>query len=457
MGKPQWEALVEQLQEADPNVRRKACRRLAAIGDPQAIPFLRNAYLQEDDERVRQAAHDALAAFKAMEMGEGGRSELFSRRTLVGLTILLAVSLVLNILVALASSNKTSSPHTTNNTVPTARDTLISQLTEQLRQAKEDAANLQAEIGQHNNTGEVVCTATYHRPPQFALSPLDTQTYRDVTLVADNLNLALFQLQQPQAIWDRICTQKIASMTDGLEALKQLDQIDIQLQKVDDLLQKAIREPAATFGPTVTPTPTITNTPLPSQTPVPVQPTSPSATQSPATQPPAETVQPTSAPTVTPVSTNTPEPTPILEATLPYPDLDYDAITRDLYDRFVVMSDLKNSYNTGMIDYWQRAQNGEQLSSTICVLAAWPNLFAWTNAQLAQLQRTDAADPQLEEAVTLVNDGLTLAYQARALYESSCSNLALISTADEGITTAQQALDKLTQAQSMVDAIRSRP
>jgi hypothetical protein len=67
MNQTKWEIWTEQLlNSADPKARRKACQKLAATRDPAVIPFLRRAYLEDDDESVRDAARDALAYFKAV-------------------------------------------------------------------------------------------------------------------------------------------------------------------------------------------------------------------------------------------------------------------------------------------------------------------------------------------------------------------------------------------------------
>jgi exonuclease VII small subunit len=120
------------------------------------------------------------------------------------------------------------------------------------------------------------------------------------------------------------------------------------------------------------------------------------------------------------------------------------------------MGDLQNGFNTGMINYWQRAQEGETLSNTFCTLPAWPGPFVLTPEQDQEFQRPDVADPELEEAIRLTNEGLTLAVEARAIYEPSCQNLTLAETALQGITLAEAAREKLTEAQQLVETIRRR-
>ena len=96
-------------------------------------------------------------------------------------------------------------------------------------------------------------------------------------------------------------------------------------------------------------------------------------------------------------------------------------------------------------------------SSTFCSFNEWPVPFALTEAQQAELQRPGVADPQLEEAVRLVIDGIDLAYQARALFEPSCAAQTLNQTAAQGIPLGENAFIKLSEAQQLVDTIRRRP
>lgn len=442
MEKPQWGDLVEQLQDPDPGVRRKACQRLAATGDPAVLPFLRNAYLQEDDPQVHEAARRGLAAFKAMQLGVSpGRQLPLNERVLTialgGLAALFVISLLLNVVGMLGSGD--DEKETNIPTGLTAWETLTTHLEERVNQAQEDTTNLRQEISHHNDTGEVACNVAYHKPQQVQISEEDRQTYRDLTIITDSLNLALFQLQQPQASWDQICQTKVGSMAVGVDALKKLDQVETRLQEVDKSLQKAIDEPAPTMGPSPTLPPTITSTP------------EPSLTAAPGTATVIPSVTNTPPPTATPTNTPTPTKTP-----MPTPNLDYTEITRGLSRRFEVMGDLQNSYNTGMTDYWRRAQEGEVLSNTFCRLPAWPEPFTLTEAQQVELNKEGVADPELEAALRLTNEGLTLAVEARALYEPSCQNLTLADTAAQGIALAESAREKLVEAQQLVETIRGR-
>src|SRR5690606_40384090 len=70
---------------------------------------------------------------------------------------------------------------------------------------------------------------------------------------------------------------------------------------------------------------------------------------------PAGTPMPTPLPSATPE----PTPTPTLTPTPPVPHLDYAEVLRELNRRLAVLGDLQRPYNNGMLDNWQRSEQGE--------------------------------------------------------------------------------------------------
>ncbi len=454
MSIPEWDSLTEQLREdPDPKVRRRACQKLAATRDPAVIPFLRNAYIQDDDEKVRDAARRALTQFKAIHEGKALRrfpvSDRVLRIMLGGLAALFVVSLVLNGLILVLGNDEDSTPKAVEQTIPTSRDELVTRIQDTLRAAKTLDASLRGEITTYNDTGRVACPLTYAIPAPLQLVEIDNYTYPDLEIVAARLDLTLTPLQTALVLLQSACGDPATQTEKVLLSAAKLDQVEGQLKDVGQLLQRAITNPAPTVGPTVTPLPTRTFTPTPTETPVPASATVPPTVTVPAT----DTPMPTFTPTVTPSPTLTMTPTP----TLPFPGLDYPDILSNLSRRYIVLGDLQNPYGTGMIDQWQKAQESGQSSASYCHPVEWPASFALTSQQIALLQAPDVADPQLEDAVRLQQEGIDLAFQARAIYERDCYALNLASSAQQGIALAQEALDKLTQSQYLTDAIRARP
>ncbi len=453
MSQPKWGRWTGQLQnDPDPKVRQRACQRLAATRDPAVIPFLRTAYLEDGDEQVREAAREALAYFKAVAQGKRLRRALpISERMLTPvlgvLAVLFGVSLLLHGLQLVRGDDKDDDRSNTIQGEPTSRFELIGEIETKLRASRELGADLKGEIAHYNETGQVACPLSYTLPEPVALAEIDRYTYPDIKLTGDKLDLARFPLEASLVLLNGACSDPTTQTVRVLEASSRLDQLDFQLNEVDQLLQQAIRSPMATIGPTETPLPTRTSTPTATATATPVTPTLPPSATVPATETPL--------PSATSIVTATPIPTIAPAATLPFPALDYRVILRELRDREIVMSYLKNTYGDGMIDQWEKARNG--VDPTRCTFDEWPQPFGLTGEQNAALNAPGVADPLLEEAIQLQRTGLAQAEQARAIFEPSCAALTLNSTAGEGLRLANQALETLTQAQIIVDQIRARP
>ena len=109
-----------------------------------------------------------------------------------------------------------------------------------------------------------------------------------------------------------------------------------------------------------------------------------------------------------------------------------------------------------MIDQWEKARDGQPTSTACSLQPDWPEPLALTPEQLALLHAPGVADSLLEEALQLQQEGITLALQARAYYEFDCPRGRLIDSVSTGLPLAQQAYDKLTQAQAVADEMRAR-
>ncbi|MCZ7540692.1 MAG: HEAT repeat domain-containing protein [Anaerolineae bacterium] len=462
MSKPSWDDLTGQLSEAKrPRQRRAACRKLARTGDPAVIPFLRNAYLQDDDEGVRDAARLALATFKARQEGRSTRRFPPGRRLLRlvtgALAALLLASLALNGLALLSDDESADQPSgSIFDEPPSPRREVIAQVETRLGDARQLAADLRNEIAISDATGDLTCDFAYSVPEPVSLAAIDQVTYPDLHIAAMNVDAALPALQKALMFLDIACQNPAIKTERILASAVELDKVDNQIQEASEQLQRAIVSPAPTVGPTVTPLPTATATP--SLTPTPTTPTAtvpPSATV-PASITPTPTVSPT--PTISPTPTRTPTTTPSPTATLPFPDLDYRAILVALRERYAVMGDLKSSYGIGMIDQWEQALSPQgQASTSYCALERWPTAFALRPEEQALLDSPTAADPQLADAIRLQQEGLALALEARALYEATCWDRNLASSAEQGQALANDALNRLAQSQNLYDLIRARP
>ncbi len=456
MSKPERSELVARLRSADnPKVRRKACRALAATNDPEVIPALRVAYLSDDDEQVREIARAALARFKASQSGRR-RIPFPAERTLSvvlgALIALFVVSLALHGLRMASGKSVDNSAAQAGvpdweNWHPTARDTLLTQLQGQQTALQALDENLRGEIQKYNETGQPNCALDYEVPPPVALSETDRFTYPDLKVLGAKLDATQPWLQAALLLLKSACDDPEAQTDRILDAARKLDQVEALLSETAQLLQLAQESPAPTVGPTVTPPPTLTVTALPPSATAP-------AAQGGTAAPAEETLTPTATATASPTPTPTVTPTP-----LPLPALDYPTIVAEMRARLTedFLLDLQNPYGTGMLDQWQQAVSAKgQTTTNYCTLSAWPQPYQLSPEQEALLHAPGVADPQLEEALQLLDEGLSLAQQARRLYERDCGAMALATSAEQGIAWTSEALEKLQRAAELLDAIAAR-
>lgn len=429
--------LVEQLQHPQPKVRRRAIRRLADSRDPRAIPLLRNAYLDDGDDRVREAAEVALAQFRAMREGVGPRRALGDRAR-TGLIALLAV-LLLGLIAANVAVRVLGRGGDEGATVETPEPALPraefeQAISAQIALTRAEVARLRDYNRLYHETGAVACATPEALPAPLDLTERTRETYQgDLTLLADKLGTTLLTLESAQLRWEQMCAIGQANMLDVVTAAKELDQVTLDLDLLERDLAAAIANPAPTFG-------------------------APSAPGSDGEAPLAPPDAPPGTPMPTPLPSATPEPTPTptLTPTPPVPHLDYAEVLRELNRRLAVLGDLQRPYNNGMLDNWQRSEQGESVGTLACALDPWPGPYEWSPAERAYLDQPGSEDPQLEEAVRLINEGLVAAAEARAIYEPSCYNETLASTAAQGIPLATRAVENLTAAQQLVEEIRRR-
>ena len=454
MSKPERSELVARLRSAEkPKVRRKACRALAATHDPEVIPVLRVAYLSDDDEQVREIARAALARFKA---SQGGRKRIPfpSERTLNvvlgALVVLFVVSLALHGLRMVSGTGENADQQANapdwSNWHPTARDTLLAQLSAQQDKLQALDEALRGEIQKYNETGQPNCALDYEVPPPVALSETDRITYPDLKVLGAKLDATQPWLQASLLLLSTACNDPQAQTDRILDAARKLDQVEASLGETAQLLQLAAESPAPTVGPTVTPPPTLTVTALPPSA------TAPAAQGGTASTAEAFTPTPTATATLTPTPTVTPTP-------LPLPALDYPTIVAEMRARLSedFLLDLQNPYGTGMLDQWQQSISPKgQTTANYCTLSTWPQPYQLTPEQEALLHAPGVADPQLEEALQALQEGLSLAQQARSLYERDCGAMALASSAEQGIAWTSEALEKLQRAAELLDAIAAR-
>lgn len=457
MSASKWDDLLVQLKNAEkPKARRKAAQKLADMRDPAVIPALRDAYENDDDEKVKRIAREALARFKGMEARQTRprTGERLLGALLAILVLTFAASLALHATGILDSDDSDPTAAAVRPLEVTDRKVLVNQTGERIREAQELANTLRNEIKEHNDTGQLDCPITYSPPEEIVLSPDDRATYPDLRLIADTVDATPLKFEIALRLLDNACKNPDEQASGVVKAAQQLDDIDALLTEASRLHQQAIENPMPTVWPTATAGP-------PTATPTATQPAAtaaqPPTQENTAVQPPAGST-PVPAATVA-TATVAPTPTPQPTATVPLPALDYTTILAEINGRFSqdFLYDLQNPYGTGMLDQWEQSltETG-QTTANYCQLTTWPTPYELSAEQQAALAAPGVADPQLEELLQLQQEAFMQAEQARELYERDCSELALTESAETGKSLVSEALEKIERVRELSEEIANR-
>lgn len=340
-------ALIEKLLDApDPKARRSAAKQLGVLKNPDAISFLVQAFHNDADPGVQQAARDALLLYRRMEYesrgekppqgaGSGGDISPALLTRLRGiLTILLVVTLVANGGIFLAKNLLNRSGVDVVLEQPTPREELTQDYEARLKQIKTELempvaaepksklyslfTEFQAEV-ETLNTIPRCRTLDSTQVTEFKVAAINEFTYPDLGRAGQDLSAAAKEYLSIRTAYTDFCQIKdldqlkreLEKFPGGTRTLVQRhDELSKVLVRVGDLLRVSRESPLPTRGPTVTPTPQPTETSAPTST-----------AERAAVQPTGETPVSTSAsveatvksgtplPTETPAPTNTPEPT----------------------------------------------------------------------------------------------------------------------------------------------------
>lgn len=235
--------LVDLLGDDDPKVRQQACKDLAKLNDPAAIPALAKVYEEDEDARVKAAAATALEKYAAKMPGAGGGKAL--QYAVMGLGGLLVVLLILNVVLRLGSGEDPAPVQTG----PLNREELIAAYQDLLARTQADFTAMQTEWAA---LGQLPCTARLNRVQQRPLSPADQNTYPDFGFVS-RLNNNIFILNAVISTWDFACqTPERGTIDQKNESNNRLNQIEASLPLIEAEINEAITNPLPTIGPAPT-------------------------------------------------------------------------------------------------------------------------------------------------------------------------------------------------------------
>ncbi|MBX3066296.1 MAG: HEAT repeat domain-containing protein [Anaerolineae bacterium] len=351
--------LIERLESGVPPAQIQAARELAELGDTGAIASLVKVYQSTNDKRVRKATADALRAFRRLEQqkpsyaaamaamegrgtplaGASGGGGLLRtlRRVLTALLVLTVIANIALIAYRLISGQLVlpfggqaasipSLPREEHWTNFARRLDIITLNGQKIRSL---GAGIPGNYGLGvQPTCDPLDDDSTLAPVQLA--EIDKITYPDLEPVNVLINDATAKYYEAKTAYTDICSSRDAGdFKNKVDAkggpnflLMQADElINLYANPARGELDRIIRNPAPTVGPTFTAsplpsdTPTLTLTPSLTFTPAPTNtPGGPTETPTEAPTVPTDTAQPTSTdipptPTLTPTFTLTPEPT----------------------------------------------------------------------------------------------------------------------------------------------------
>ncbi|MBZ0309306.1 MAG: HEAT repeat domain-containing protein [Anaerolineae bacterium] len=419
--------LLAQLKHDNPNIRVKACRTLGKRGYPESIPHLVRVYERfGEDEKVREAAKKALERFVNKMPSKPGASRRWlsaatARRLVIGLSGLLVVLLLLNVMLRLGGEEDNGEnveaevivPTATPST-PTPRDELLATYETLYQNMQANFAAMRIEWGT-GTVGNLLCTTQLQPMESRPLAEIDRITYPDFDVALD-LEIARAKLAVIVERWLLQCSKaegQRGTLDDFNKSNDGLNTVEPDLQALGLTLAEVRNNPAPTIGPTVTLTSLPTDTvPAPTATPV--------ITETPA--PPAATA------TLTPTITLTPEPT----------------IDPNVFNEIIRQLDLGLAASQRLNEnYWFRIRDGQRLDFGCTFGVDMPKAYEVAPALVVQ-------HPEVGQAVQLLNDGVDLLEQSFTSFSTSCQSGNYSGVIDTGIANATQAYLNFEQAKTLL-------
>ncbi|MBZ0290820.1 MAG: HEAT repeat domain-containing protein [Anaerolineae bacterium] len=241
-------AKIKQLSAKDPAARRKAAAWLGEAGDPTAITALAQAYKNDADPRVKEAARYSLGMFRkleqelegdnseaamallqkvALEGKMGGRQRIPTRSIVkVELALLLSAVLVAALAFVLPGIIKGGVGGTEtvigDNSAPTQaasaaerdRATIMRDLRSAFTMLSNNATKLQAQYQLVLGGGKIPCNEFFDSLTPYTLSPANAQEFSDLATIATDINQAETDFASAKGAYDRVCSGETLSAGD---------------------------------------------------------------------------------------------------------------------------------------------------------------------------------------------------------------------------------------------------
>jgi hypothetical protein len=254
---------IKLLSATDAGKRRKAAIWLGEAGDPSAIRKLRSLYENDPDAKVRRAAADSLAMFRALEQGMHRednesvyqlledialRGKMGKRvaipvatlsRVLFGLLISLLILLVFNFVVwprfgpQLDTILAPASSAPAENSAAPDRAIVIEALNSRIATLRQDAQTLQSI---YLNPASLNCTASFNNPGPYAADSVP-----GLSDIATRLNGEILNLATAKSTFTQACAGGESALNESQVAgpLGTLDSLLTSLDSIEADLMAA--------------------------------------------------------------------------------------------------------------------------------------------------------------------------------------------------------------------------
>ena len=287
-------AKIKQLSAKDPAARRKAAAWLGEAGDPTAITSLAQAYKNDADPRVRDAAAYSLGMFRKLEQelegdnaetamallqkvaleGKMGGRQRIPTRSIVKLELGLLLSAILVAVLAfvlpgiIKGGGGSSETGIGDNSGPTQvagaatkdRATIVHDLRSAFTMLSNNTTKLQAQYQLVLGGGKVPCNEFFDSLTPYALSPANAQEFTDLAAIASDINQAETDFANAKSTYDRVCGGETLSAGDfggpmgaTLAIIRRLPAIGTALATAE---ASSVGATAAPVNVTATPQPT---------------------------------------------------------------------------------------------------------------------------------------------------------------------------------------------------------
>ena len=436
------DAMIAQLRSKNATKRREAAYFLGEAAAADAVAPLVKVYQKDKNARVRAAAAYSLGMYKAVEraINAGDEEDVvdllkqieedgeLGSRAPVGRTVKILIGLVISLIVlaVLFFMRGDLKGILFGSTKPHGQ--VVAEVQQSFDSIKNDTRTLQTELLDVIQNHPLGCIAYFNNPGPYQLDPADRHSFPDVADIVTQMNDAQVSLVSAKARYDDACnngatfgaTEAQQTFQTLLPALQALDPLELKLT------QASAAEPTPTAAP---PTSVPENTAVPSTA--------------------APGVVATSAPGATVVAATPGGVQITLQPTTVLSDQVKADIKSQLPALYNIIDDVTSTRgaSTLLVQYWQDVQKSGSTQGCNSPAPTIPNSVFIPDADLQ-------ASPDLKDAVTLINNGLSALHTDWTNFQFACNSNSLAANLAKELANAQVAASSFAAASVKLQSVQ---